>query len=134
MSYAASHSKAPTPGPYGKVARLNERGNEIRRAFYLGRDISHYEDARCRESEGWYRFATHQDASWHGIFVNPERKEVITFCEGGESHVICHTTSGYRAELRYLVEHFGVLLPPALAPKKPPRRRSRSPIPLRALP
>jgi hypothetical protein len=126
MPFAATQSEAPTRYLHHGLARLNERGNEVRRAFYLGRDIAHYEEARCQAREGWHRFATRKDASWHGVFVNPAQQEIITFCEGGETHVICHTAGGYWAELRFLVEYFDVLLPPALAPKAiPARRRSR---------
>ena len=116
MSYRAFRGESSKHGQRGAVARLNERGNEIRRSFFLGRDISHYEQIRCPSWEGWHRFTTHLDASWHGVFVHPWRQEIISFREGGETHVICHTTRGYRAELRYLVERFDVLLPPALAP------------------
>jgi hypothetical protein len=129
MPYAAPHTDQPIMndrpsadsseiGSWSRrVVRLNERGNEIRRAFYLGRDLSYYEKERCRPCEGWHRFPTHEDAAWHGVFVHPERREIISFTEGGETKVVCHTTGGYRAELRHLVERFGVLLPPVLAPK-----------------
>jgi hypothetical protein len=67
-----------------------------------------------------------RDAPWHGVFVNPWRREIIAFCEGGETHVICHTARGFRAELRHLVERFDVLLPPALAPGARPAETPRS--------
>ena len=41
-----------------------------------------YDFGPCSSRNGWAQFDTPIDASYFGIWVHPERRQVFTYCEG----------------------------------------------------
>ena len=90
----------------------NQRGNTITRSFHPYRERYHYDLKRCPSSKGWWQFDTDQDAPYFGVWVNPKRREILTFAEGDETLVTCPTEESFTAEVAGLVEFYGP--PPAV--------------------
>jgi len=85
----------------------NERGNTIIRAFHFARERYHYDLDECKAAKGWKQYDTIQDAPYFGVWVHPERREIVTFAEGDETRVICPTAESYRAELADMAAFYG---------------------------
>ncbi len=79
----------------------------IIRAFHPDRDRYHYDFGECTEANGWRQYDTHQDASYFGVWIQPERWQVLTFAEGDESLVTCDSGEEFRAELDRLAAFYG---------------------------
>lgn len=88
------------------VPELNERGNHIER---VRRDADCYlfDCQLCKAEEGWEQFDTNQDAWYFGIWVNPQRREIVTYAAGDVTRVICLDAAHYNAELKSMCEFYG---------------------------
>jgi hypothetical protein len=93
------------------MSEVNKHGNTISRASHPKRRRYQYDFELCRASQGWVQFDTIQDASHFGVWVHPERREIITFAGGDEILVRCPTVATYHAELASMAEFYGP--PPA---------------------
>lgn len=82
----------------------NIRGNKLELNFHPGRVRYHYDFHACKN---WDQFDTDQDASYFGIWVNMETRQILTFAEGDESIVTCATEDLFEDELRKLNEFHG---------------------------
>lgn len=90
--------------------KINSRGNKV---IYYGPGkfgaTSRYKfDFHvCRASKGWIQYDTDQDAWYFGVWVNPERLEIMTYAEGDVSLVICKDKESYHAELKSMAKFYG---------------------------
>jgi len=92
---------------------INERGNEIIRGSDFGGDRYRYDFKICTTEKGWRQFDTDQDAHYFGVWVNMEKRQTFTYCEGDTVLVICPTAESFAAELDSMHEFYGP--PPPMA-------------------
>ncbi len=86
--------------------RLNKQGNWLEEQTFFMRERSHY-DQKFFNEPGWHSFWTTQDASYFGVWYNPKKKVVVTFCEGDESIVSCPTKEAFSKEMIAVNEFYG---------------------------
>ncbi len=88
------------------MPEVNERGNTIERTW---RSTERYEFdfELCIAQLGWEQYDTVQDAWYFGIWVNKEKREILTYAEGDITRVICPTEESYHAELASMAEFYG---------------------------
>lgn len=96
-----------------KQDRVNERGNTIHDRFHPDIDRYLFDFKICTRELGWLQFDTDQDAWYFGIWVNPEKRQVVNYAEGDISIINCPTELSYHAELRAMAEFHGE--PPPMA-------------------
>ncbi len=77
----------------------NIRLNTVSQVFRCNLDRYHYDINRCPPNEGWEQYDTDQDAIYFGIWINRNRREIMTFAEGDESIVTCHTAESFEDEI-----------------------------------
>lgn len=53
----------------------------------------------CTYAKGWAQVDTYQDASYFGIWTNPEQRMTVTYAEGDVSVVIATNDADYRASV-----------------------------------
>lgn len=58
-------------------------------------------------AEGWMQFDTDQDASYFGVWVNPQRRAILNFCEGDWSVQEADSIEVYNAEIAYMCQFYG---------------------------
>lgn len=58
----------------------------------------------CTPSKGWAQFDTRQDASYHGIWVNPITREYVSYVEGDVCHIEYDNDEEMSKELRVAIE------------------------------
>ena len=90
-----------------KEPEKNEWGNIVERPIARGEDRYAYDFEFCKSGDGWVQYDTSQDAWYFGIWVNPEKREIVTYAEGDESIVKCPTEESYHAELKSMAEFYG---------------------------
>jgi len=88
------------------MAEINERGAKVQR-FFVGGDRYHFDFEVCTAATGWAQYDTEQDASYFGVWVHRGRREIVTFCEGDLTRVICPTQAVFEAELAAMAEYYG---------------------------
>lgn len=84
----------------------NAQGNRIERSTLAGADRYLFDLGECHPDNGWVQFDTDEDASYFGVWVHPEKREVLTFAEGDVSRVVCDTEDGYRVEIEALCRFY----------------------------
>lgn len=87
------------------VGRLNCQGNWLEEKTFLMRERSFYDQKFFYDAE-WHSFYTHQYASYFGIWYNPTKKVIITFCEGDEMTVSCISDEHFDRELKAMREFY----------------------------
>ena len=85
---------------------LNERGNEVRRAF-LPSERYRVDFADDFKAEGWEQFDTDQDACYFGVWVNRQRFQTLTYAEGDWTLVNCPDAAHYNAEIQDCIRFYG---------------------------
>jgi hypothetical protein len=85
----------------------NERGNTETTAYVGDRGRYHYDLSECRSEDGWHQYHTTEDAHYFGVWVHPERREILTYAEGDEIRTTCPTSETYRAELDHMAQFYG---------------------------
>lgn len=88
------------------MPEVNVRGNTIERSWQ-DTDRYKFDFKLCTREKGWKQFDTTQDAWYFGVWVHPEKKEIITYAEGDITRVICPTEESYHAELKSMAEFYG---------------------------
>lgn len=68
---------------------------------------------RCSAKNGWHQWDTEQDASYFGIWVHFERREILTYAEGDLQLVRCRNDRMLQRELDSMAEFYGP--PPVVA-------------------
>ena len=88
-------------------AEVNERGNTVIRGFIGDCERYLFDFELCKPSDGWLQFDTDQDAWYFGVWVHPERREIVTYAEGDVERVQCPDVNSYTAEIRYMCSFYG---------------------------
>jgi hypothetical protein len=65
--------------------------------------------------QNWVQYDTKQDASYFGVWVEPERRLIFTFAEGDETLMECHSREAFIAELGRMAAFYGPPPPMAIA-------------------
>jgi len=86
---------------------FNERGNRVERGFLACADRYRFDLGECSHENGWHQFDTDQDASYFGVWVHPESREIVTYAEGDVTRVTCPTEASYRAEIEDMCSFYG---------------------------
>ena len=77
-------------------------------------DRYRYDSGQCSPRQGWVQYDTSQDAWYFGIWVHPERREILSYCEGDETLVTCPTQEIFAAELAEMATFYGPPPPAAI--------------------
>ena len=89
---------------------LNKNGNRIFRGHRLNGSRYFFDNLLC--PQGWKQYDTQQDASYFGVWVNPNKGMVLTFAEGDISLVYCASRQMFLTELKAMAAFYGAP-PPA---------------------
>ena len=81
------------------MKETNARGNTVVRTTTSG-DRYAFDFRVCRWSDGWRQFGTASDAPYFGIWYHEAKLEVVTFCEGDVTRVVCADIESFRLELK----------------------------------
>ena len=97
---------------FGHNPRATERTEEktIYRSFVNGDgEASRYSyDGRdCAPEDGWKHFDTDQDAHYFGVWYHMDRRVTVTYAEGDETIVVCHTAEAWKTQLEEMAEFYG---------------------------
>ncbi len=92
-------------------SKFNQFGNTETHES-CGGDRYHYDNMLSQQKNGWRQYATDQDASYFGIWVNVEKRTIFTFCEGDTIFTDCPTLDTFKVELDYMAKFYGAP-PPA---------------------
>ena len=71
------------------------------------RDRYFYDFGQMTPANGWQQYDTDQDASYFGIWVNIEKRQTFTFCEGDTTLITCRDDSHLQAELDSMADFYG---------------------------
>ena len=85
----------------------SEGGITTRRWSYVEGDRYQFDFDHCTSAKGWTQYDTDQDASYFGVWVHQEQRQVLTFAEGDLSLVTCPTADHFRAELAGMAKSYG---------------------------
>lgn len=85
------------------------------RSFYCLRERYHYDFEKCRKSEGFIQWDCSQDAHYFGIWVNPEKRQILTYAEGDETLETCESEAEYHKHLQDMAEAYGDPPPAVIA-------------------
>uniref|UniRef100_A0A6H2A4B3 Uncharacterized protein n=1 Tax=viral metagenome TaxID=1070528 RepID=A0A6H2A4B3_9ZZZZ len=69
------------------------------REFWSG-DRYRYDFKLCRLSDGWAQMDTSQDAIYFGTWVNPEKLQIVCYCEGDITTQTTENPVEFAAEIR----------------------------------
>lgn len=64
-------------------------------------------DEKLTISEGWAQIDTWQDASYFGVWCNPIKREIFTYCEGDLTLEKCESDEDFRAALEHCLTFYG---------------------------
>ena len=70
------------------------------RDFELNGSRYVYDFGSCTPAQGWAQLDTSQDASYYGIWANPFRKMVFSYCEGDKTLQIAETEEEFTKEIQ----------------------------------
>lgn len=85
----------------------NANGNVVTRRSVLHESRYVYDFRLCTKEKGWQQFDTDQDASYFGVWVNIEQRQVLTYAEGDETLVACESDEALRLELASMEKFYG---------------------------
>jgi hypothetical protein len=85
---------------------VNERGNVIERIFLFNADRYRFDLNDCRYDKGWVQFDTTQDAWYFGVWVNKDKRQIITYAEGDVTKVTCPTDESYNKEIEDMIKFY----------------------------
>jgi hypothetical protein len=66
-----------------------------------------YDGTGCTPSDGWHQYDTDQDAHYFGVWYHMGRRIAVTYAEGDETIVVCHTAEAWRVELKSMADFYG---------------------------
>jgi hypothetical protein len=58
----------------------------------------------CTPSSGWAQLDTRQDAPYYGNWVNPLKRELVSYCEGDITHTLCDDDEDFKRTLRECID------------------------------
>lgn len=95
-------------------AETDANGNTVARSFLMYGERYHFDCGECA-GEDWQQYDTKQDASYFGVWVNVEKRKIVTFAEGDVTRMTCPDAEHLRAELASMAEFYGPPPPAAVA-------------------
>lgn len=93
----------------------NERKNLVTSAFTNGLNRYFFDDRVKRGGAGWQQWDTSQDASYFGVWVHRDLRQVLTFAEGDITVVECPDDEHFKAEVESMERLYGEAPPAATA-------------------
>ncbi len=87
------------PTAVHKVDRQSNANNNLQGYFSDCTDRYAFDFSKCGLKSDWYQYDTSQDASYHGSWVNPVTRQVISFLEGDIYLTTCETIADYKREI-----------------------------------
>lgn len=84
-----------------------EEGRTLYRSFFMNVERYLYDFTCCKRSDGWHQYDTDQDASYFGVWYHMERQITVTYAEGDETVVVCHSPEAWKAELKSMADFYG---------------------------
>ncbi len=85
----------------------NKHGNTVERSFTINGDRYRFDFRDCTKENGWLQYDTSQDAWYFGVWVHPEKMEIVTYAEGDITRVKCDTKKSFKAEIKSMNEFYG---------------------------
>ena len=85
----------------------NERKNLVTSAFVEGLDRYFFDERVTRRGAGWQQWDTNQDASYFGVWVHRDLRQVLTFAEGDITVVECFDDATFKAEIESMEHLYG---------------------------
>jgi hypothetical protein len=95
------------PEAFHKETCTQDNGATLERYFWCNGERYLFDFEVCTAAKGWIQYDTDQDAWYYGVWVNPEAREVVSYCEGDLSVTRCSTEAIFRAELAELAAFHG---------------------------
>lgn len=83
-----------------------ESGAIVRRSFISNGSTEDTLHMRPH-AEGWRRYPTSQDAWYFGQWVNPQKLQMLSYCEQDVVHVTCETQAQFDAEMKEMSNFYG---------------------------
>ena len=99
----------------GSRRDVNDRKNLVTSAFIEGANRYFFDERVTRGGAGWQQWDTSQDASYFGIWVHRDLRQVLTFAEGDITVVECPDDAGFKAEIESMERLYGEAPPAATA-------------------
>lgn len=99
----------------GSRRDTNDRGNLVTSAFIEGSNRYFFDERVTRGGAGWQQWDTSQDASYFGVWVHRDLRQIMTFAEGDITVVECPDDGGFRAEIESMESLYGEAPPAATA-------------------
>ena len=69
-------------------------------------DRYRYDMGNCSYANGWAQIDTYQDAPYFGVWTNPERREIFTYCEGDLTLEKCDSADEYTQAIRDAISFY----------------------------
>lgn len=91
----------PTASPERK-----ESGAVVVRSFIANGSTEDTKHMRP-SAEGWRRYPTSQDAWYFGQWVNPQKLQMLSYCEQDVVQVTCETQAQFDAEMKEMANFYG---------------------------
>lgn len=88
------------------MPEVNKRGNTVIRRFHSTERYL-FDFRLCTPKKGWKQYDTNQDAWYFGVWVNRDKRVILTYAEGDITVVKCPAEDNYHAELRHMDEFYG---------------------------
>ena len=89
-----------------KESRMNKLGNQVDYYYDGSMDRSRY-SWDGQHKAGWLQYDTDQDAIYFGDWVNKQRLQIRTYCEGDFSVVTCPDADHFDAQLVSMDKCYG---------------------------
>ncbi len=93
----------------------NDRGNLVTSAFVDDLNRYFFDGRVTRQGAGWQQWDTSQDASYFGIWVHRDLRQILTFAEGDITVVECPDDATFKAEIESMERCYGEAPPAATA-------------------
>ncbi len=93
----------------------NERKNLVTSAFVENLSRYFFDERVTRQGAGWQQWDTSQDASYFGVWVHRDLRQILTFAEGDITVVECLDDERFKAEIESMERLYGEPPPAAKA-------------------
>lgn len=60
----------------------------------------------CSHKQGWSQLDTAQDASYHGQWANPSKRQLVSYVEGDVTVTKCSTLVDFKAEIERIATFY----------------------------
>lgn len=97
----------------GSRRDVNDRKNLVTSAFIENANRYFFDERVTRGGAGWQQWDTSQDASYFGVWVHRDLRQVLTFAEGDITVVECPDDEHFKAEIESMERCYGEAPPAA---------------------